>query len=62
MMHISIEKCINISIMQVHFVNILKISAAKTVKISAKIKVNNIEMKNVLNCQITSTKSIFKNI
>ena len=44
------------------FCEYIKNQCCKTVKISAKIKVNNIEMKNVLNCQITSTKSIFKNI
>ena len=36
--------------MQVSFNNILKISAVKTIKISAKITVKNIGMQNALNC------------
>ena len=62
MIHILIEKCINIPVIQVCSVNILKISDVKTIKISAKIKVKNIGMKKTLNCQITTTKKIHKNM
>lgn len=62
MIPILTEKCKNIPVIQVCSVNILKISDVKTIKISAKIKVKNIGMKKTLNCQITTTKKIHKNM
>ena len=55
-----IKNLINISIMQVSFLYILKISFRKSIKISAttieKILDRNEGMGNVLNCQVTSIR------
>ena len=57
---------INISIIQVSFMYILKISITKSIKISVttitKIKDRNAWMRNVLNCQITSMRKISKKL
>ena len=57
-----IKKLINISIMQVSFMYILKISSIKSIKITAttiaKITDRNEGMRKVLNCQITSIRKM----
>ena len=57
-----IKKLINISIIQVSFMYILKISAIKSIKISVttiiKITDRNAGMRDVLNCQITSLRKM----
>ena len=57
-----IKNLINISIMQVSFLYILKISFRKSIKISAttiaKILDRNEGMGNVLNCQVTSIREM----
>ena len=57
-----IKKLINISIIQVYFMYILKISVTKSIRISvttiAKIADGNAGMRNVLNCQITSIRKM----
>ena len=65
MIKIWIKKLINIPIIQVSFMYILKISTTKSIKTSVttiiKIKDRNAEMKNVLNCQITSIRKMSAN-
>ena len=57
-----IKKLINISIIEVSFMYILKISLTKSIKTSvttiAKIADGNTGMRNVLNCQITSIRKV----
>ena len=61
-----IKKLINISIIQVSFMNILKISAIKTINISVttitKVTDRNAGMRDLLNCQTTSIKKISANL